>query len=114
MDKKAKNILFKTYWSARGWKSDKVTDPLDFDYAKADRLDLNHDQCVNDVLALRERISAAKAARAFLSSLASRRLDWRSGLASFSLAQQTCAFPRFKSVIARLVEPELGHFLRHA
>lgn len=34
MDKKAKDILFKTYWSSAGWKDDKFTAPDDFAYAK--------------------------------------------------------------------------------
>ena len=91
MDKKAKDILFKTYWGAQGWKSNAVTAPADFAYAKSkglmfDRVNLDHDQCVNDLLALRERIPLEKAARGFLSSLSSRRLDWRSGLASLHAA----------------------------
>lgn len=35
MDKKAKDILFKTYWSSSGWKDNKSTDPSDFVYAKS-------------------------------------------------------------------------------
>ncbi len=31
MDKKAKSILFKTYWSSQGWKRKYETDPLDFE-----------------------------------------------------------------------------------
>ena len=35
MDKKAKSILFKTYWSSQGWKREYETDPIDFEYAKS-------------------------------------------------------------------------------
>ena len=35
MDKKAKSILFKTYWTSQGWKHEFETDPTDFDYAKS-------------------------------------------------------------------------------
>ena len=34
MDKKAKDILFKTYWSSKGWKDERVTDPDNYIYAK--------------------------------------------------------------------------------
>lgn len=34
MDKKAKDILFKTYWSSKGWKGERVTDPDNYIYAK--------------------------------------------------------------------------------
>lgn len=34
MDKKAKNILMKTYWSASGWKDEYTITPKDFTYAK--------------------------------------------------------------------------------
>jgi hypothetical protein len=35
MDKKAKSILFKTYWTSNGWKSVPETTPEDFEYAKS-------------------------------------------------------------------------------
>ena len=35
MDKKAKSILFKTYWSAKGWNRTPETVPEDFEYAKS-------------------------------------------------------------------------------
>lgn len=36
MDKKAKKILFSTYWSSNGWKmeNERYTSPEDFAYAK--------------------------------------------------------------------------------
>ncbi len=94
MDKQAKNILFKTYWSAKGWidAAQRRTAPEDFTYAKAkglmfDPVSFTHDECLAEILALRDSVPAALAARAFLASLSSRRLDWRSGLASFQVAQ---------------------------
>lgn len=91
MDKKAKDILFKTYWSSAGWKNKKYTAPDDFAYAKEkgvmfDPLTISHDDCVKRVIALADAITSEQAARAFLSSLSTRRLDWRSAIASYSVA----------------------------
>lgn len=100
MDKQAKNILFKTYWSAGGWidAAQRRTAPEDFEYAKSkglmfDPVSFTHDECLAQTLALRDRIPTALAARAFLSSLSTRRLDWRSGLASLQVAQHLTAHP---------------------
>ncbi len=94
MDKKAKNILFKTYWK-NGWidNADIQTSPTDFSYAKSmgvmfDRLTISHDQCVKEIGQIQLNISADTAAKALLSSLSSRRLDWRSGIASYFIARQ--------------------------
>lgn len=93
MDKQARNILFKTYWSS-GWidRAQRHTAPEDFEYAKSkglmfDPVSISHDDCLAQTLALREGIPASLPARAFLSSLSARRLDWRSGLASYQVAQ---------------------------
>ncbi|MFG0418458.1 hypothetical protein [Pseudomonas sp. zjy_8] len=93
MDKQAKNILFKTYWGSNGWLPAPKTDPQDFAYAKAQGLmfepaSIGHDQCLDEVLDMIMRIPPAKAARAFVASLSRRRLDWRSGVASYHLACQ--------------------------
>ncbi|MDR1120561.1 MAG: hypothetical protein LBM08_06545, partial [Dysgonamonadaceae bacterium] len=94
MDKKAKNILFKTYWK-NGWidEQDIKTAPADFEYAKSkglmfDNINITHDQCVAEILDIVHTISMEKVSRAFLSSLSNRRLDWRSGIASFFIAKQ--------------------------
>lgn len=34
MDKKAKNILLKTYWDSNGWKENPEISEKDFEYAK--------------------------------------------------------------------------------
>lgn len=91
MDKKAKDILFKTYWSGKGWKDNRFTDPDDFLYAKEkglmfDPLTIAHDECVNRIIKIADAITPEQAAKAFLSSLSARRLDWRSGIASYSIA----------------------------
>lgn len=94
MDKKAKQILFKTYWH-NGWIEDslRTTSPADFEYAKAaglmfDPLTISHDQCLDEIFKILPEISASRIAQAFLSSLSARRLDWRSGLASYFIATQ--------------------------
>jgi hypothetical protein len=96
MDKKAKNILFKTYWGSDGWRPVRETEPQDFAYAKAhglmfDPVSIGHDQCIIEILDMVERIPAAKAATAFVASLSTRRLDWRSGVASYHHAGQIAA-----------------------
>lgn len=94
MDKKAKNILFKTYWK-NGWIDDKKrqASPADFEYAKSkglmfDRFTSTHDKCLDEIFQILPTITEDKVAKAFLSSLISRRLDWRSGLASYFIAKQ--------------------------
>ena len=92
MDKKAKNILFKTYWSSAGWKKSYHTDPDDFIYAKSkglmfDPVTISHDECVEKIIQMVKDISSEHIAKAFLSSLSTRRLDWRSGIASYHIAK---------------------------
>lgn len=70
LDKKAKDILFKTYWSGAGWRDKPYTSPDDLAYAKAkglmfDPASFSHDACVDDILALRERLPPASAARIY-------------------------------------------------
>lgn len=93
MDKKARNILFKTYWGSSGWLSEYKTDPEDFVYARArgvmfDPVNVTHDDCLQTILAIVKRMPPTKASHAFLSSLSTKRLDWRSGVASYHLARQ--------------------------
>lgn len=92
MDKKAKDILFKTYWSSTGWNDGRYTDPNDFAYAKEkglmfDPLTISHDECIKRIIDIVNAITPEQAAKAFLSSLSTRRLDWRSGIASYSVAK---------------------------
>lgn len=92
MDKKAKDILFKTYWSSAGWRRDRVTAPEDFLYAKEkglmfDPLTISHDDCVDRIIEIVNTITPEQVARSFLSSLSTRRLDWRSGIGSYYIAK---------------------------
>lgn len=92
MDKKAKGILFKTYWSSSGWKDDKYTAPSDFAYAKEkglmfDPMSISHDDCAYRVIKIVNAITMEQVSKAFLSSLSTRRLDWRSGIGSYNIAK---------------------------
>jgi hypothetical protein len=93
MDKKAKNILFKTYWSSSGWKDDKSSIPSDFAYAKEkglmfEPLSISHDDCIKKIIEIVNAITREQVSKAFLSSLSTRRLDWRSGIGSYSIAKR--------------------------
>lgn len=92
MDKKAKSILFKTYWSSKGWKDEYTTSPDDFIYAKEkglmfDPITISHDVCIDQIIKIVNSISSEQVVKAFLSSLSTRRLDWRSGIASYYIAK---------------------------
>lgn len=94
MDKTALNILLKSYWSASGWKADgdRMPCPEDFEHAKSkgvmfDPVTLDHDQAIAQVNELVAKLNRRKVADAFLSSLSTRRLDWRSALGSYSVFQ---------------------------
>ena len=92
MDKKAKDILFNTYWSSKGWKEKYSTSIDNFKYAKEKGLmfeprTIGHDECVNEIIKIVDAISLEAVIKAFLSSLSTRRLDWRSGIASYYIAK---------------------------
>lgn len=91
LDKKAKQILFRTYWSSAGWVSEPTTTQEDFDYAlKAGYMfkpiSLLHDDTVDWVRSTVEKTVLRRVSDAFVSSLSSRRLDWRSALGSYAVA----------------------------
>lgn len=94
MDNKAKKILFHTYWSGKGWKegADRYTSPEDFAYAKEkglmfDPITISHDECVKRVVNLANNITIEQVVKAFLCSLSTRRLDWRSAVSSYYIAK---------------------------
>jgi hypothetical protein len=93
MDKKAKKILFTTYWK-NGWidSKDRVLSDEDFEYAKSqglmfDPISISHDECIDAIVGLVRDISREKITKGLISSLTSRRLDWRSSLSSYSIAK---------------------------
>lgn len=92
LDKKAQQILFGTYWSSAGWKAERETTSQDFDYALSagymfKPVILSHDDIVDWVLSVTKSAVVLDISNAFLSSLSSRRLDWRSALGSFAIAR---------------------------
>ncbi len=93
-DKRALRILFDTYWSPGGWKpkAQQVATPEDFAYAKScnvmfDPVELDHAQALERLLGSISELSKRKVANAFLASLSTRRLDWRSALGSYAVFQ---------------------------
>lgn len=92
LDPRARKILSATHWK-NGWidAAQRQTSADDLAYAKAqglmfDALSIDHDGLVARVADLVQRTPPHKAAQAFLSSLSSQRLDWRSALASWHFA----------------------------
>lgn len=95
MDIKAKKILFSTYWSSKGWidRDHRSISKEDFDYAKSkglmfDPVTISHDDCIKEILRLKNEVSKEKICKAFLSSLSTRRLDLRSSIASYYIANK--------------------------
>ena len=94
MDAKAKRILFRTYWS-NGWLPDgqRQTSLADFEYAKQhgvmfDPVSWTHDGSVDAVQQFREVEFGRAVAAGFVASLSSRRLEWRSAFASWSMIER--------------------------
>jgi hypothetical protein len=88
LDPDALKTLFRRYWSSAGWTQGEIS-ASDFAYAKRagvmfDPVDSTHDESVTRALANRDRVTPVTIADAFLASLSSRRLDWRSALGSYS------------------------------
>ena len=95
MDKRAKEILFKTYWTSAGWiiEENRKTEKTDFAYAKEKGLMFDPLTITKPELSLRiqeivSAISIKKVTDAFLCSLTNNRPDWRSALASYTNAQR--------------------------
>ncbi|QGM47207.1 hypothetical protein [Methylocystis heyeri] len=86
-DKTAERILFAKFWSRQGWTYGRIS-PDDYDYAKYagylfDRIKFTHDELIDELLAVRDRLDPTLVAQAFSDSLTTRRLDLRSALGSF-------------------------------
>jgi len=94
IDPRAKQILFDTHWSPKGWidRGVRVVSPVERDHARLHRmmfnpLTIDHDPLLAEVTAFAAALDASAVAAAFVASLSSRRLDLRSGLASLCLAR---------------------------
>lgn len=95
MDKKAKDILFKTYWTSSGWTSGEncKTNPEEFEYAKSkglmfDPITITKSELLARLDSILKTITLTKVTDAFLCSLTNKRLDWRSGFGSFVNAKR--------------------------
>lgn len=91
-DERAVEILFSTYWSANGWRGKPTTSPSDLDYAKSkglmfDNRTFRHDEIVRAARATADAIDHRIVADAFLASLTTRELAYRSALGSFSASR---------------------------
>lgn len=100
IDKKAQQILFKTYWSSLGWKSESSVAPKDFEYAlnagyMFNSVRFSHDEIVEKIIRITRKVEVHQVSSAFLASLSNRRLEWRSALGSFAFARN---FPDHKFV----------------
>ncbi|AEM69819.1 hypothetical protein Murru_0770 [Allomuricauda ruestringensis DSM 13258] len=94
LDKKAKQILFKSFWK-NGWidSKDRQLSIEDFEYAKSkglmfEPLTINHNEAIDKLISIRDKISSENISEAFLSSLSSKRLDLRSPISSYFLAKK--------------------------
>lgn len=98
MDKKAKKILIKTFWSSTGWRFNcyKITDVIkegfltqeDFDYCKEkgvmfDPITITHDECLKRYYNAIAKISKEQVIKAFICSLSTRSLYLRSAVTSY-------------------------------
>lgn len=113
MDKKAKQILLKTFWSSQGWKErPSHYSGADFEYAKSkglmfDLLTISHDEGVRKLVDLHNQIAKEQVAAAFLHSLSTRKVHLRSVLSSWSLSRQLAAHT-FESNVGKYTDPENG------
>jgi hypothetical protein len=91
-DKKALTILFDTYWSSTGWKREISVSPENFAYAKNagimfQPVSLSHDDVVSWLNSSLKSTKLERITSAFLVSLRTRQLEFRSALGSFAIAR---------------------------
>ena len=89
IDPRAKAILFKTYWSAKGWKVPRSEpSPADFQYAKLaavmfDAVRITHDEAIDRIIATQSLVDVAALTSAFVAGLTSRQVHLRPALGSY-------------------------------
>lgn len=98
MDKGLK-ILLNTYWGSRGWKNGQISEE-DFVIAKEEGymfdypVVITHDEHLKKLREVLEQITPEEVANAFLYSLSTRKLEYRSALGSYwyviSIPAHTC------------------------
>ena len=95
---KGLSILLKTYWSSNGWKNGQISND-DFETAKKQGfmfdypVYITHDEAINKLRQVLSKINPEDVANAFLYSLSTRKLEYRSALGSFYYAK---AIPNHK------------------
>ena len=90
-DKKALKLLFKRFWSSKGWTDTYLTKE-ELDYAKAagvmfEQRKFSHDDVIQQINTAVSGLSLEDIASQFVASLSSRRLDLRSALGSFMVGR---------------------------
>lgn len=105
MDERAIKILIDTYWTSAGWRDERSvsTDPDEFKYARRagvmfDPVPLAHAQIIRRAVKAVIGLNRRDVANAFVVSLASRQLHFRSALGSFAVLQH---FPKHKATLWR-------------
>jgi len=89
---RARQILLEAFWDGRGWRNGPAIVPDEFEIAKAagfmfDPGISTHDGAVTRAMNAADLIDAREVAHAFVASLSSRRLEYRSALGSFAFAR---------------------------
>lgn len=93
MDERARKILLNLKWTERNGRLEPVLSESDFEHAKErgvlfEPFTIMHDECIRKIIGLVSVITPQQVGKAFLSSLSTRRLDWRSAIASYHKAKQ--------------------------
>lgn len=88
-DSRAIGILLKAYWSSAGWRPKPEFTPADKRYATAagylfPKRKLKHDTIVAEVIAARDAVTKRAVVDAFVASLGTRALEYRSALGSYA------------------------------
>lgn len=87
-----RNILIKTYWSSNGWKDGTISKD-NFEIAKNEGFMFDypdyttHDETIDKLHQILSKINPENVANAFLYSLSTRKLEYRSALGSFYYAK---------------------------
>ena len=89
---RARQILLDAFWDGRGWRNGPAIVPDEFEIAKAagfmfDPGVSTHDGAVTKAINAADLIDRRDVAHAFVASLSSRRLEYRSALGSFAFAR---------------------------
>jgi len=92
MDKKAKQILFNTFWSSAGWTKNRNATSEDFEYAKSkglmfDAVEYDHNMLCSSILNKIQEVDKQQIAKNFISTLSTRNLRHRSFLSSYAIAR---------------------------